>query len=561
MKQLNLGGRRKIILAAAAAIMVIAVMVLAIGSLNKNKVPADSNLELVRSGNTNIRKTEERKQRLIAAFDTVDGALNPVTAAASGDQAACRLMFEPLAEKKPDGSYENVLAKSVTWDQDSLTLTIGLKEDILFSDGSPMTADDVCASIGAFCLASYNPDSAGPYFNIKGAWDMNEQKAQGIEGIKKLDASTVAVSFMMAGAENWEILETPVQKNTFAVIDEQLAGFSHEEQLYESAIGTGAYALDYLSSGMNIVLKENTNFHGTVKDIKAVEICKINFYDMQDVLDQQNVDFVSFNANSERFDMLYDAGKYDIYTRPNDGIYMLGFNTSNVFLREKSIRQAIAYAMRREDIVTKEWKTRFEESNTIGYGTKEEESLGASAISYNKEEAVKLLKELGLKDKLTFTLPVQENNEFQKEAASTIKKNLDAIGIQVEITEYSDKDYVQALYVEDNFDLYLASETAAYDWESFDLFTTLREGMPVACTDTDYTDALDVLSGAESIEAYQTALKAAADQFYETVPAIPLARAKRYIAVSADLYGFRANAGEPMIADVHEITSKAKEVK
>lgn len=561
MKQLNLSGKKKIILAVVAAIMVMAVMVLAIGSLNKSKVSADSNLNLVRSGNTNISKTEKRKQRLVVAVDTIDGILSPVTAAASGDQAACSVMFEPLAKKNPDGSFENILAKKVEWDKDTLTMTIELKKDILFSDGSQMTAADVCASIGAHCLTTYNLDTTGPYFNIKGVWDMNEQKTQGIEGIKRVDDFTAAIVFTQADAKNWDILETPIQKNDFAAIDDGFSGFSALENISKNAIGTGAYSLDSVSAGLMIVLKENANYRESVKDIKQIEFAKINFYDMQETLDEQNVDVVSYTANSEQYDMLYDASKYDVYTRPDDSIYMLGFNMNNVFLREKTIRQAISYALKREDIVTKEWKKRFEESNTIGYGTKEEEALSTVAGSYNKEEAVKLLKEVGLKDTLTFRFPVQEKNDFQKEAAAAIKKNLDAIGIQVEIIEYSDEEYVQALYVEDNFDLYLFSEPVTYDWDSLYAFTTLRNGMPVACTDSEYTDAVEALSEAGDAESYQTALKAAADQFYEVVPAIPIARAKRYVSVSADLYGFRADVGELMIAGVHEITSKAKEVK
>lgn len=560
MKQLNLKGKRKfIILAAAAAIMVIAVMVLAVGSLKK--MPADSNLSLVRSGNTNISKSENRKQRLVVAADMLDGALNPLLAVSTGDQEACSLIFEPLAKKNPDGSFENVLAKNTAWDKTTLTLTIELKKDILFSDGSSMTADDVCASIGAYCLASYNLDSSSPYFNIKGAWDMNEQKAQGIEGIQKLDDHTVAVTFLQSSAKNWDILETPIQKNTFAAVDNTLTGFTSKDSFSKNAVGTGAYVFDGDISGMNLVLRRNSFYRESVKDINQIEFVKINFYDMQEALDAQNVDLVNFTANSEQFDMLYHASKYDIYTRPSNVIYSLGFNMNNVFLKEVSIRQAIAYALKYDNIVAKEWQDRYEPTSSIGYGTEDEKTLSALAPAYNKNKAEKILKELDFKSKIVFRLPVQEENEFQKTTASAIKKNLEAIGIQVEIEEYTDAEYVQALYIEDNFDLYLFTEAADYDWDTFEAFTRSRNGLTTACTDLTYTDAVSALSEAEDVSAYQTALKAAADKFYELVPAVPVARAKRYMAVSADLGGFRANAGETMITDVHEITSKAKEAE
>ena len=89
------------------------------------------------------------------------------------DRMACEMIYEPLAKVHTDGSFEPVLAEQVDWDQEKLTMSIKLKEGILFSDGTPLTADDVCASIGIRCLAEYNMDVDSVYFHIAGAWDMN----------------------------------------------------------------------------------------------------------------------------------------------------------------------------------------------------------------------------------------------------------------------------------------------------------------------------------------------------------------------------------------------------
>lgn len=559
MKQLKLEKKsRNIILAVIAAIVVIVIMVFAAGSTSKKKVSKESGLDLVRAGNTNISKDEARKQRLVVAVDTIDGILNPVITTASGDLAACRLIFEPLARKLTDGSYENVLAESVTWNKESLTMTIKLKPGIVFSDGSALTANDVCASIGAFCLASYNLDTDGAYFNIKGAWDMNEQKSTGIEGIRKVDDLTVEVTFMEALAENWEILETQIQKNTFADIEETFNGFFAEENLMKSALGTGAYAVESIAPGITIVLTANGSYREAIQDIKKVELSKINFYDMQKTLDAQNVDVVAYSANSEQFEMLYSAGKYDVYTRPENDLYALGFNMNNIFLKQQKVRQAISYALNRNEIIGKDWQSRFEECNTIGYGTTEEAKFEENAISYDKSKAVALLEEDNMKDRMTLRLPVQKENAFQMDAAAVIKKNLEAVGIGVEIKECTDDEYVQALYIADDFDLYLFLTPIAYDAESLYSFTTLRNGMPVACTSETFTEAIKAMDAAADQEEYQTALKTAATEFYDLVPAVPLARAKRYLSVSADLSGFATEAGVSMVTKVNEIISKAK---
>ncbi|WP_337942729.1 ABC transporter substrate-binding protein [Ruthenibacterium lactatiformans] len=52
-------------------------------------------------------------------------------------------VFEPLAWDRTDGTFEPCLAESWEVDQDQNTLTVKLREGIHFSNGDPLTADDV----------------------------------------------------------------------------------------------------------------------------------------------------------------------------------------------------------------------------------------------------------------------------------------------------------------------------------------------------------------------------------------------------------------------------------
>lgn len=52
-------------------------------------------------------------------------------------------VFEPLAWDRIDGTFEPCLAESWEVDQDQNTLTVKLREGIHFSNGDPLTADDV----------------------------------------------------------------------------------------------------------------------------------------------------------------------------------------------------------------------------------------------------------------------------------------------------------------------------------------------------------------------------------------------------------------------------------
>ena len=67
------------------------------------------------------------------SFDPYSGA--------NQDKTVLRLMFDTLFNYDENGNIIPCLAES--WEDDGMTLTIKLREDVMFTDGSPLTADDV----------------------------------------------------------------------------------------------------------------------------------------------------------------------------------------------------------------------------------------------------------------------------------------------------------------------------------------------------------------------------------------------------------------------------------
>ncbi len=85
---------------------------------------------------------------------------NPLLSKHYTSQALFRLVYEPLYEPGVDGRLEGVLAESLRWSSDGLTATVTLREDRLFHDGSPVTAEDAAASLIKY-LALQQPAARG----------------------------------------------------------------------------------------------------------------------------------------------------------------------------------------------------------------------------------------------------------------------------------------------------------------------------------------------------------------------------------------------------------------
>jgi peptide/nickel transport system substrate-binding protein len=147
-------------------------------------------------------------------------------------------IYNRLLEFTPDFKLENVLAESVEASSDAKVWTVRIKPDVLYSDGKPVTADDVVFSYESI-IDPKNPQS--------GATSLSMLKPN---GIKKIDDRTVEFT-----------LETPN-----AIFPELLA--YRENSIVRSdfdpanPIGTGPFVLKSFAPGQQMVFSPNPNYFG-----------------------------------------------------------------------------------------------------------------------------------------------------------------------------------------------------------------------------------------------------------------------------------------------------------
>ena len=115
--------------------------------------------------------------------------LNPLTADDRWGLMTCHMIYSPMYYINPDGSIEWILAESMEPSDDGLVYTMKLKEGLKWSDGEPLTADDI-----VFTFNSIN--------------DMKENLYVGGEPIKveKVDDTTVTFTLATQSASVTELL-------------------------------------------------------------------------------------------------------------------------------------------------------------------------------------------------------------------------------------------------------------------------------------------------------------------------------------------------------------------
>ena len=146
-------------------------------------------------------------------------------------------LYDRLVRLSDDGkSVEPELATSWTVAKDGLSADFTLRDGVKFSDGSPLTAEDVVFSLTRA-------------IDQQGSWGFLFQPVKSVE---KVDDKTVRLTMSEPFAPLLPAL------STFAAGIYQKANFEKQgAQAGEHPLGTGAFMLDKWEKGQEVVLKRN----------------------------------------------------------------------------------------------------------------------------------------------------------------------------------------------------------------------------------------------------------------------------------------------------------------
>ena len=149
-------------------------------------------------------------------------------------------LYDRLVKLSPDGKkVEPELATAWTVAPDGLTADFTLRDGVKFSDGSPLTAEDVVFSLSRA-------------IDQKGSWGFLFQP---VKSVAKVDDKTVRLTMSEPFAPLLPAL------STFAASIYQKANFEKQgDEAGEHPLGTGAFMLDHWDKGQQVVLKRNPNY-------------------------------------------------------------------------------------------------------------------------------------------------------------------------------------------------------------------------------------------------------------------------------------------------------------
>lgn len=404
--------------------------------------------------------------------------LNPIVTNDATATGIFIYIFENLLElDRVTYELKPLIAKSMpVVSEDHLTYTFDLKEDVKFSDGTPLTGEDIIFTVkviknpftDAQALRNYFADvksvelvDGNKYkvrFNMSKPYFRAIYSIGDMEIIPKhiLDKDGVNETF------TWDQLED-AQKDfdpkKFPAM-QKFADFMNSEEVSRDAkylIGSGPYVLDKWITAQSVTLKRNDNYWNkkelpnfpdklvfkTIKDQNAAVVAAKN-KEIDEMQVYQPTDFVENVKNPGEFNL-----KKALVVEPSYNY--ISWNNNHPIFSDKNVRWALGYAIDRKSIIDK-----------IVYGMatpiqshifQKSKYLNSELpeIPYDIEKAKKMFNEAGWKDtdgdgildkmiggkKVDFRFTFTNNtNPKRKKVILILIEQLKQLGIDASIQEY-----------------------------------------------------------------------------------------------------------------------------
>jgi len=349
--------------------------------------------------------------------------LNPITGKDLYERYVNAYVFEGLLTYNLDsGEYEGVLAKSWDVSEDGKTITFHLYPEAHFSDGHPVTAEDVVFSYNTVMNPQVDARSAASYLSDCESCEAVDEHTVRFRWKKKY--------FMVVGSAGniFPILPKHLYEKNVEVDPEKAkeAGITHFNNLVQAFVGSGPYRFEKWTAGTEITLVRNERYWGKPRAFDRVSFRIIT--DERASWQQfkaGNLDYLAVTPEwwlkikgyCEKDKVLADALRMYKYDTPANGYTYIGWNEAKYedvakpsgeververphpLFSDWRVRRAMTHLLARKTIL----KYIYHEIGTVATGPfwpmSPQSAPDITPWPYDRREAMRLLAEAGWQDR------------------------------------------------------------------------------------------------------------------------------------------------------------------
>ena len=259
-------------------------------------------------------------------FTRTDGAAIP--------QALLGNVYETLVKVDQEGEIQPSLATKYTVSKDRRTYTFTLNTNVVFHNGTALTADDVVYSIN----------------QVKKRWTVSLKSAMDVVTSAKATNPTTVTVTLSRPSNQWLYAMTT---RVGAIFDDKGTA-----DLANRPIGSGPYEFKEWKRGQSIALARNSHYWGEKPTFDNVSF---QYFKDPNALNSAmlsgGIDVIGTVQAPESLDQ-FGNGDYQVIQGTTNGEVVLSFNNGKGIFTDKKARQAVRYAIDHQALLDTCWAGR-----------------------------------------------------------------------------------------------------------------------------------------------------------------------------------------------------------
>ena len=379
--------------------------------------------------------------------------MNPLTTYSTEAMEIINLVYDKLLDYDTAFKVIPSLAEEFEYSEDGLTLTFHLRPGVKWHDGTPFTAEDA-----AFTYNLVKDNELGMF----AVW------VKHVTSAVAQDANTLVLTFDIPQSVNPGFAVPILPKHLWSSMSvEDIETFAND-----APVGTGPYRLVEWSVGSQLTIERNADWWGNQP--AATKIVYV-LYGNEDIMGQAlksgDIDIIT-EVPPTIWDGLSGAEQVKAVSLPSFSFHHIAFNLGgepgNPLLKDKVIRQALSYALDRNQLVQVALAGHGQPGSTIVSVGLEDFHLAIpddQKMDANPEKGAQILEEAGYKDSdgdgvrespdgapLQFRLIAIETTTVDVRAAQLFRDAAAEVGIQLDLQTLDENTLGELVYNFENPD-------------------------------------------------------------------------------------------------------------
>ncbi|MFG2133295.1 ABC transporter substrate-binding protein [Streptomyces sp. NPDC048751] len=373
------------------------------------------------------------------------GCVDPQQVASNETIYSVRQIVDSLTDQDPKtGKIVPWLAKSWDISSDATTFTFHLRSGVTFSDGSKLSAQVVKDNFDAV-----------PKLGALGT--LAEGYLSGVKSTTVVDPLTIKVTFSQPNTQFLQATST----HSLGIESSASVKKTPQQKCSDGVIGSGPFVLKHYVQNQSITLAKRTGYAwGSSRWSKKGEayLDKLVFKVVPEAgvragsLQSSQVDAISSVGKAN--EAALKGGQVNLQRRANPGVvFGLGLNNSRPALKDARVRQAILFAVDRQQIADTVFPTGTQPATSVLAHTTPDYADLASGLTFDAAKAKSLLDSAGWKTgsdgvrtkggkKLSLTVKWFPNASTNQPALELIQQQLKAVGVdvvlkQLQVTQFA----------------------------------------------------------------------------------------------------------------------------